>query len=218
MPKTIIEYLHHQVAVKPDEVAFSFLPCATEPLAELTFRELWFEALSVANFLKSKTKEGDKVLMLYSPSLEYVVAFYGCFLAGVIAVPVPLPQNDAEKITEIVNKCQPVFVLTTLREVSTIKKIWQEQGDLLKSISIFTTENSVSLFGALEAVVEIAPSTPAFLHYFTDSENINKEMTITHSDIIETVKLLPLMSAEIVDDIFVGWLPFFNEIDLVAQC
>lgn len=218
MPKTIIEYLHHHVAVKPDEIAFTFMPSKAEPLGVLTFKELWFEALSVANFLKSKTQAGDKVLLLYAPNLDYVIAFYGCLIAGVIAVPAPLPEDDATQIIDVVNECQPVLVLTTLREVSSIKKLWQEQSNLLKSISIFTTENSVSLLGELGAAVEIAPRTPAFLHYFSDSKKMNKEITITHSDIIETVKLLPLMSPGSTDDIFVGWLPFFNDIELVAQC
>jgi len=218
MPKTIIEYLHHHVAVKPDDVAFSFLPATTEPLAELTYRELWFEALSVANFIKSKTKAGDKVILLYSPSIDYVVAFYGCFIAEVVAVPIPLSKNSATQIIDIVNKCRPVIALTTLREVSSIKEIWQKQSDLLKSISIFTTENSVSLYGALEPVVEVAPRTPAFLNYFHDSENMNKGVAITHRDIIETVKSLPLISEESTDDIFVGWMPLFNNIDLMAVC
>jgi acyl-CoA synthetase (AMP-forming)/AMP-acid ligase II len=216
MPKTIIEYLHHHVEFKPDEVAFSFLPSKTEPLAELTFRELWFKALSVANFLKSKTQAGDKVLLLYSPDLDYVVAFYGCLMAGVIAVPAPLPENNAIQVIDIVDKCQPVLVLTTLREVFTIKKFCQEQGEVLKGISIFTTENSVSLFGALEAAVKIAPSTAAFLHYFSDSKYINKEMTITHNDIMENVKLIKLMSEERSDNIFIGWLPFFNDMNLAV--
>jgi len=60
MPKTIIEYLHHHVTVKPNDIAFSFLPSKTQPLTELTFREFWAEAISVANFLESKVQVGDK--------------------------------------------------------------------------------------------------------------------------------------------------------------
>jgi acyl-CoA synthetase (AMP-forming)/AMP-acid ligase II len=216
MPNTIIEYLHHHVAAKPDEVAFSFLPSKTEPLTELTFREFWSEALSVANFLKSKTQTGDKVLLLYPPNIGYVVAFYGCLLAGVIAVPAPLPENNSKKTLEIVNKCQPVLVLTTLKEVSQIRSFCQEQTGILKSISIFTSENSVSLMGALEAFVEIAPRTPAFLNYFSDSNNMNDEVTMTHRDIIENLKRLPIKSPESSDDVFVGWLPFFSDMDLIA--
>ena len=218
MPKTIIEYLHHHVTVKPNDIAFSFLPSKTEPLTELTFREFWAEAISVANFLKSKVQVGDKVLLLYPPNIDYVVTFYGCLLAGVIAVPAPLPKNNATQAIKIVNECDPVIVLTTLREVTEIKTFWSKHKDLLNPISIFTSDNSVSHLGDLEVIIELDPEAPAFIHYFSDSKNMNKRITLTHNDIIETVKHLPLMSAERTDDIFVGWLPFFNDMDLIALC
>jgi acyl-CoA synthetase (AMP-forming)/AMP-acid ligase II len=218
MPKTIIEYLHHHVAIKPNDVAFSFLPSKTEPLTELTFREFWAEAISVANFLKSKVQVGDKVLLLYPPNIDYVVTFYGCLMAGVIAVPAPLPKNNSTQVINIVNECDPVLVLTTLREVTEIKTFWSKQKDLIKPLSIFTSDNSVSHLGDLEALFELEPEAPAFIHYFSDSKNMNKGMTLTHKDIIENVKHLPLMSAERTDDIFVGWLPFFNDMDLIALC
>jgi acyl-CoA synthetase (AMP-forming)/AMP-acid ligase II len=218
MPKTIIEYLHHHVAIKPNDVAFSFLPSKTEPLTELTFREFWAEAISVANFLKSKVQVGDKVLLLYPPNIDYVVTFYGCLMAGVIAVPAPLPKNNSTQVIDIVNECAPVLVLTTLREVTEIKKFWSKEKDLINPLSIFTSDNSVSHLGDLEVLFELDPEAPAFIHYFSDSKNMNKGMTLTHNDIIENVKHLPLMSAERTDDIFVGWLPFFNDMDLIALC
>jgi acyl-CoA synthetase (AMP-forming)/AMP-acid ligase II len=218
MPKTIIEYLHHHVSIKPNDVAFSFLPSKTEPLTELTFKEFWSEASSVANFLKSKVKVGDKVLLLYPPNIDYVVTFYGCLLAGVIAVPAPLPKNNSTQVINIVNECEPVLVLTTLREVSEIKTFWQKNKESINRLSIFTSDNSVSHAGELEVFDELDPKAPAFVHYFSDSKNMNKGMTLTHADIIENVKHLPLMSGETTDDIFVGWLPFFNDMDLIALC
>jgi acyl-CoA synthetase (AMP-forming)/AMP-acid ligase II len=218
MPKTIIEYLHHHAVIKPNDVAFSFLPSKTEPLTELTFKEFWSEAISVANFLKSKVEVGDKVLLLYPPNIDYVVTFYGCLLAGVIAVPAPLPKNNSTQVIDIVNECDPVLVLTTLREVSEIKAFWKKQKGSINSLSIFTSDNSVSHSGELEACLDLDPESPAFVHYFSDSKNMNKSITLTHNDVIENVKHLPLMSGEKADDIFVGWLPFFNDMDLIALC
>jgi len=218
MHKTIIEYLHHQVAIKPNEVAYTLLPTQVRHFSEITFKKLWFEAQSVANFLKSKTNPGDKVLLLYTANIDYVVAFYGCLLAGVIAVPAPLPKINAVQTIEIISNSQPVLVLTTLREVSAIKSFWQEQGNLLKPISIFTSENSVSFFGDLGPVVKVDPKTPAFLDYYYDEKNIYREVLVTHKDIIENVQLIPLISDERAGGIFVDWLPLFNDMDLVVMC
>ena len=218
MPKTIVEYLHHHVANKPNEIAFSFLPSSTEPLAELTFVEFYSEALSVANFLKSKVHVGDKVLLLYPQNIDYVVTFYGCLLAGVIAIPAPLPKNNPTQIINIINECKPVLALTTLREVSEIKAFWGKHKDVTDSISIFTSDNSVAYLVDLEPLIELDPQAPAFVHYFSDSKNMCKSLMLTHNDILETVKHLPLTYAERMDDIFVGWLPFFNDMDMIDLC
>ncbi len=216
MPKTIIEYLRQHVAINPDELAFSFLPSDKKYYSNITFKEFWSEALSVANFLKSKTQAGDKVLLVYPPSLEYVVTFYGCLLAGVVAVPIPLLYKNisAEQLPNIVKNDQLVLALTTLNDLPTVKNFWQTQKDLVQPLDFFTTNNSVSLLGDLGDVIEVAPRTPAFLQYFSGFTGEEKEVISTHEDIIENIKQLPSLSPEKADDIFVGWLPFFHDVDL----
>jgi acyl-CoA synthetase (AMP-forming)/AMP-acid ligase II len=218
LPTTIIEYLRQHVAVNPDELAFSFLPSDEKSYSDITFKEFWSEALSVANFLKSKTQVGDKVLLVYPPSLEYVVTFYGCLLAGVIAVPIPLLYKNisAEQLPNILRNDQLTLALTTLNDLPTVKEFWQEQKDFVQPLDFFTTNNSVSLLGDLGDAIEVAPRTPAFLQYFSEFTGENKEVVSTHEDIIENIKKLSSMSPEKYDDIFVGWLPFFHDVDLAV--
>ncbi len=216
MPQTIIEYLHYHVVAKPNDVAFKHLPTDDNSLSGLTYKEFWFEALSVARFLKNKTQVGDKVLLVYPSSLDYVVAFYGCLLARVVAVPVSLSHENSALFVKAVNGCKPVLALTTLNEISTVKAFWQEQEHLVKPLNIFTTNNSVSLLGDLGAVIEIAPRSPAFLHFIEDSAGRSKEVVVTHTDIMESVKYLASKSAEQPDDIFVEWLPLFQSMELTV--
>jgi len=218
LPKTIIEYLRQHVAVNPDELAFSFLPSDEKSYSNITFKEFWSEALSVANFLKSKTQAGDKVLLVYPPSLEYVVTFYGCLLAGIVAVPIPLLYKNisAEQLTDIARNDELVFALTTLNDLSTVKEFWKTQKNLVKPLDFFTTNNSVSLLGDLGDAIEVATRTPAFLQYFSGFTGEKQEVISTHEDIIENIKQLSSISPEKADDIFVGWLPFFHDVDLAV--
>ena len=142
---------------------------------------------SIEHLLKSKVQVGEKVLLLYPPNIDYVVTFYGCLLAGVIAVPAPLPKNNSSQVIDIVNECDPVLVLTTLREVSAIKTFWEKHKGLINQLSIFTSDNSVSHFGDLEACLDLNPEASAYVHYFSDSKNMNKSITLTHNDIIENI-------------------------------
>ncbi len=44
--------------------------------------------------LTSKDLKGERALMLFPPGLEFVKALYGCFYAGVIAVPAYPPRKN----------------------------------------------------------------------------------------------------------------------------
>ena len=50
------------------------------------------------------------------------------------------------------------------------------------------------------------------------TKNIYKEVIVSHDDIIENVQLMPLISDEKENGIFVDWLPFFNDMDLIVMC
>ena len=50
------------------------------------------EAVCVAEWLERQgLRKGDRVLMVFLPSVDILVAFFGCMLCGVVPVPVPPP-------------------------------------------------------------------------------------------------------------------------------
>jgi acyl-CoA synthetase (AMP-forming)/AMP-acid ligase II/acyl carrier protein len=218
MYNTIIEYLHHHAETKPDDIAFRFLNDAEQATRELTFKELWFEALSVAEFLKTKVKPGDRVMLFYPPGMDYVIAFYGCLLAGVIAVPLYPPRKNkkSDRIIKVAQSCQSVIALTTRSEAATVKACWAQQNHLALPLEFFTTDNSVFPLGDLGAAIEIAPTSPAFLQYTSGSTGTPKGVIITHENIIANVKHLSQTSTGNKDDVFVNWLPLFHDLGLVT--
>jgi len=218
MNKTIIDYLHHHASTKPNDIAFRFLNDAGQVPLELTFEELWFEALSVATFLQSKAKAGDRVMLFYPPGIDYVIAFYGCLLAGVIAVPLYPPRKNkkSDRIVKVAQSCQSVIALTTRSEVSTIRSCWAQQNDLALPLEFFTTDNSVSPLGDLGDVIKVSLTSPAFLQYTSGSTGAPKGVIITHENIVANVKHLSQTSTGNKDDVFVNWLPLFHDLGLVT--
>lgn len=66
-----------------------------------TYNELYNRAISICNyFLKSKIVKGDKVVIYFSNSSDYVALLWACAISGVIAVPLDFnsPIEFAEKI------------------------------------------------------------------------------------------------------------------------
>ncbi|MBN2431200.1 MAG: AMP-binding protein, partial [Acidobacteria bacterium] len=69
--------------------------CLDENLAEsdrLTFGQLDARARSLAAALQCRYTRGERVLLLQSHGLDFIIALYGCMYAGLIAVPCPAPQ------------------------------------------------------------------------------------------------------------------------------
>src|SRR5690606_5413760 len=80
-----------------------------------TFSELYASSLSIAQFLLSEIKEGERVVILLPQSLEYIEALFGCLYAGVVAVPLypPYSKKHSPRVHAVINDCHAGTVLTT---------------------------------------------------------------------------------------------------------
>ena len=58
----------------------------------MSYAELDAKAKGVAAMLHDLGGRGERALLLYPPGLDYVVAFFGCLYAGVVAVPAYPPR------------------------------------------------------------------------------------------------------------------------------
>jgi len=86
-PETIVDRLYAHAGARADAVAYTF---RSEPAddAHVTFAGLLDRATAVAAALEDRLAPRDRALLAFSPGLEFVAAFLGCLLAGVVAVPV----------------------------------------------------------------------------------------------------------------------------------
>src|SRR5689334_18200446 len=103
-PTSLIELLRWRARVQPDRLAYTFLADGETEEATLTYGELDTRARAVAARLQSLGAAGERVLLLYPPGLEYVVAFFGCLYAGAVAVPTypPRPNRSLFRLQTIV--------------------------------------------------------------------------------------------------------------------
>src|ERR1700722_17139852 len=67
-------------------LAFTYLNDGENVSGSLTYRQLDERARQIAAHLQRFRAPGDRVLLLYPPGLDYIVGFYACIYAGLIAV------------------------------------------------------------------------------------------------------------------------------------
>src|SRR5262249_60880828 len=71
---------------QPNGRAYIFLSDQGQEESVLTFAELDQRASEVAARL-AHSQIGDRALLLFGPGLDFIIAYFGCLLAGVTAVP-----------------------------------------------------------------------------------------------------------------------------------
>ncbi|MGQ3083130.1 MAG: non-ribosomal peptide synthetase [Hydrogenophaga sp.] len=82
-----------------DQLALVFLQADLQPAETLTYGELANAAQTIAASLLKSVKRGDRVLLAYDNCIDAVLLFWGCIVAGVVAVPAPAPDARRSKLS-----------------------------------------------------------------------------------------------------------------------
>jgi hypothetical protein len=94
VPNGPLDALARWAAEQPDRAVYTFVGDKGEQLAQLTYSQLERATDALARHLRfaAKLKAGDRVLLVYPPGLDFIVAFLACLRAGLIAVPAFPPE------------------------------------------------------------------------------------------------------------------------------
>ena len=116
-PVNLVELLRHRAREEPHELAYTFLADGHLEAEQLTFADLDLRARCVAWELRRRDVCGRRVLVVFTPGVDVVVAFFGCLYAGAVAVPCPPPEGSQIKraqarLNSITNDCHATIVLT----------------------------------------------------------------------------------------------------------
>lgn len=91
---SLVELLAKRAAGQPDACAYIFLSDRGTEEATLNFRQLHDAANACAVRLRAAARPGERALLVFPPGLDFIVAFFGCLIAGIIAVPMMMPRRQ----------------------------------------------------------------------------------------------------------------------------
>src|SRR6516165_9553562 len=117
---SLVDLLRYRATKQPNDRAYVLLSDQGQEESVLTFAELDQRASDMAARL-AHGQIGDRALLLFGPGLDFIIAYFGCLLAGVIAVPMMLPRRNSSlgsSASIVANAC-PRFLMTNARVQST---------------------------------------------------------------------------------------------------
>src|SRR5215468_11486234 len=168
---SLVDLLRYRATKQPNDRAYVFLSDQGQEESVLTFAELDQRAGEVAARL-AHSQIGDRALLLFGPGLDFIVAYFGCFLAGVIAVPMMLPRRNSslDSSTSIVANCSPRFAITNA-QVSRARPDVVERFEKLKIEWLIVDSERKSIPDRDHQLRIPGPDDIAFLQYTSGSSS-----------------------------------------------
>jgi acyl-CoA synthetase (AMP-forming)/AMP-acid ligase II len=209
--------LRYRAALTPDRQAFGFLRDTGTDEDVLTYAELDRDARVIAAKLQWLGLAGGRAVLLYQPSLDYIRALFGCFYAGMTAVPVYAPRMNGsyERIRQTVLNARASALLSTDVILEGLNRAeWSELG--AGGPQWIGTDNLPPLLAARWQAPEVGPDSLAVLQYTSGSTGIPKGVMLNQRHLMLNSSMI--RRAMDIDEHSVGvvWLPPYHDMGLIG--
>lgn len=201
---------------RPDADAFFFWGEAGSR-AHLTYGDLSSAAEAAAATIRQAVPPGGRTVLLYPPGRDYVSALFGCFYAGVTAVPAYPPDPSRLKRTlprllATIHDAQPAAILTTQGFADVTRSILVDGG--AAPVPIVATDAERGLDPPQPAAV--APDDVAILQYTSGSTAAPRGVMLTHRNLLDNSEFIYRAFGHSRDARGVIWLPPYHDMGLIG--
>jgi acyl-CoA synthetase (AMP-forming)/AMP-acid ligase II len=214
----LVELLNYRAQKQPYQVAYTFLLDGETQTVQLTYQQLQQQAQAIATQLQSINATGERALLLYPPGLEYIIGFFGCLYAGVVAVPAYPPRinRSLSRLQAIVTDSQATIALTTTSVFSSIKPKLLEAPEL-QTLRWLTTDTTQAQLAENWHQPQLNSDTLAFLQYTSGSTGQPKGVMVTHGNLLYNECMIQQAYQHDENTIVVGWLPIYHDMGLIGN-
>jgi acyl-CoA synthetase (AMP-forming)/AMP-acid ligase II len=215
----VVERLAWRARHRPDQLAFAYLLNGEVESSRITYKELDRAARALAARLLRDASPGDRALLLYPQSLDFIVSLFACLYAGILAVPVCPPEparlnRSLTRLMTVAADARPAVVLTTTTFLDAIARS-HEPGSPLGSLRWIATDSDDTTDGA-----ELPPpdiDAVALLQYTSGSTSQPKGVVLTQGNLAANATLFARAYGLDESDVVVSWLPVCHDMGLIGS-
>lgn len=211
---TLVDVLRGHALRQSDRVAVSYLSDEGVVDRAITFSELDRQARSIATLLQHQQLVGERVILVYAHSREFLPAFLGCLYAGAVAVPTHVPHRlrFLDRLQTIRADSGARAVLTATETLEACRQAFPVQAGGMAWLAT----DSLGDGSADWTPPSIEPSTLAFLQYTSGSTATPRGVMVRHANLMHNLNMTHRTWASDSESVVVSWLPFFHDMGLIG--
>lgn len=208
---SIVDVCWRHAQSTPDRIAVTFLDDGNGSAQELSYGDLWRRIAGLGEVLRQTGLVGSRVLLIYPPGLEFVVAFFACLRAGILAAPVSPPSSTRN--TARLDRIAAVFDARTVLTTAALKA----QFEAAASPHLFIATDALVAADVSDDAPRIAVGSPAFVQFTSGSTGSPKGVVVSHANIVHNERCIALAFGHDQYTVFAGWLPLFHDMGLIGN-
>ncbi len=215
---TLIDLLRLRSEEHPNRLAYIFLNNnESQNNSTLTFGELFQRAQAIASRLQSLEMEGERAMLFYPSCMEYLEAFWGCILAGVIAVPLypPRPNRSFDRFLNVVRNADARVALTTTNVIKEYKSRFDHESHVAKMTWIASDDVSTCECTHWQPP-SISRESIAYLQYTSGSTSTPRGVIVSHENLLVHNQLMKELLGHPEGSTMGAWLPLHHDMGLVG--
>lgn len=197
-----------------DEVLYTFLQDGEEREIQLTWAQLDVRARAIAAELQARGLAGRCVLLIYPTGLDYVVAFFACLYAGVIAVPAypPMLNRSVSQLRNIISNASIAVGLTNADTLVNLDAMTGIEPALARLSWLVSNEVPDERADDWQPP-SITDDSVAFLQYTSGSTSAPKGVMLTHGNLMHCGEVFAERFLE-PHARLLSWLPQYHDLGL----
>jgi len=216
---SFVDVLQRRAAEQPNDPAYIFLLDRGTERLSLSFAELYAQTRVVAATLAERGQKGDRAVLLFPPGLDFIVAFFACLLAGVIAVPLMVPRRASSRDASAgtVADCSPRFAMTRRDLLTDARPELIDRFVTAQLDWVFLDPCSAGS-GALQAPLPLPGREDiALLQYTSGSTSSPKGVIVSHGNLVENSEMIRIALGNTRKSTHVSWVPLYHDMGLILN-
>jgi len=227
--KDIFFALNTYPKIDPEKLVFSYANEDGDIEHNLTWKNFSNLVDSMTGYLRTECdlQLGDRVLLVYPPSIDFAVAFVSCMRAGLVPVPVypPNPRkfnSGMEAFLTIAHDSDAKIVLTNKQYENTrsrggMTEMLAERGGRLNiSLDWKITDDVKPGDYKPVHVKSVGPNDVALIQYTSGSTSAPKGVVITHGNLAHQIEFSKKALGLTYESRGVFWVPQYHDLGLIG--